>query len=122
MKQSVHLGEFALAALAGEMDRGPEADLAGHVVSAIRLYLNDRSTDQPGWPYPGFLPEGGEGDGVEVELDIEERLWRAFVEEAGGQEVTVSQLASHAAFYYAAGLSSGRFTQRIADDLEGEGT
>ena len=34
------------------------------------------------------------------------------------QEVTVEQLAEHAAFYFAAELDAGRVTERILDDLE----
>lgn len=119
MKQSVNLGELALAALAGEGGKGPEAVLARRLVSAIRLYLNDRDSDRPGWPYPDSLPAMGKIGEERLELDVEKDLWRAFELEAGRQKVSVSQLASHAALYYAAELSSGRLTQGIADNLEG---
>lgn len=117
MKQSIYLGEFALAALAGEGERGAGADLPTTVVSAIRLYLNDKDLKRPGWPYPDFLPEKGEGDEVRLELDIEEALWGAFEEEAERQGVSVARLASHVVLYFAAELNSGQLTQRIADDL-----
>lgn len=120
MKQSVHLGEFALAALAGEGERGTEVDLAIILDSAIRFYLNDRGLDRPGWLYPGFLPEK-EVNGV-IELDVEQDLWRGLEEEAGRQGTSVSQLTNHVALYYAAEVSSGRLTQRIADNLDDEVT
>jgi hypothetical protein len=119
MKQPVHLGDLALTALASEGERGPETALASRLVSVIRLYLNDRDPDRPGWPYPGFLPARGKIGEKRLELDVEEDLWRAFELEAGRQGVSVSQLASHAALYYAAELSSGRLTQGIADNLDG---
>jgi hypothetical protein len=119
MKQSVHLGELALAALAGVAEGSSKAVQARRLVSAIRLYLNESDSDRPGWPYPGFLPERGEIGEERLELDVEEDLWRAFEREADRQGVSVSQLASHAALYYAAELSSGRLTQGIGDKLEG---
>lgn len=120
MKQSVYLGELALAALAGAEEGSSEAVLASRFVTAIRVYLNDRDSNRPGSLYPGFLAVKAEADEERLELGIEEDLWRAFEREAGRQGVSVSQLASHAALYYAAELSSGRFTQGIADDLEDE--
>jgi hypothetical protein len=119
MKQSVHLGDLALTALAGEGERGSEAALASRLVSAIRLYLSERDSERPGWPYPGFLPVRGKIGEERLELDVEPGLWRAFEREAGRQGISVSQLASHAALYRAAELSSGRLTQGIADNLEG---
>jgi hypothetical protein len=121
MKQSVHLGDFALTALAGDEGGASEAVLASWLVSAIRLYLSDKDSDRPEWAYPAFLPGRGRIGEKKLELDIDEGLWRAFVEEAGRQKVSVSQLASHAALYYAAELNAGRLTRRIAGNLEGEG-
>jgi hypothetical protein len=121
MKRSVYLGEFALAALAGEGEKGSGTDPALVLASAIRLYLGEREFDRPGWPYPSFLSERGENLEAALELEIEEDLWRAFEAEAGRQGASVPQLTNHAALYYAAELNSGRLTQRVAEDLEGEG-
>jgi hypothetical protein len=120
MKQFVYLGEFALAALAGEKKRGSGPDLTSMLTSAIRLYLDDRGSDRPGWPYPGFLPGTGKIAEVKLELDIEQDLWRALEREAARQQVPVSRLTSHAALYYVAELSAGRLTRHIAGDLESE--
>ncbi len=119
MKQSVHLGELALAALAGAREGISEAVLARRLVSAIRVYLSVRDLERPGWLYPGLLPAGEKAGEEQLELDVEADLWRAFELEARRQGASVSQLASHAALYYAAELSSGRLTQDIADNLEG---
>ncbi len=121
MKRFVYLGEFALAALAGEKKRGSGADLASMLIGAIRLYLNDKGSDRPGWPYPGFLSGTGKIVEVKLEIDIEQDLWRALEREAARQGVLVSRLTSHAALYYVAELSAGRLTQHIAGDLESEG-
>jgi len=121
MKQSVYLGEFALAALAGAEERSSEAVLASRLVNAIRLYLGDRDSDRPGWGYPGFLPERSESRETKLDIDVEEGLWRDFAEEAERQGASVSHLASHAALYYAAESSSGRLTRRIVDDLGDDG-
>lgn len=119
MKQSVYLGELALAALAGAEEGSSEAVLASRQVTAMRVYLKGRDSDRPGWLYPDLLPVKTEIGEEPLELGLEEDLWRAFEREADRQGVSVSQLASHAALYYAAELSSGRLTQGIADDLEG---
>jgi hypothetical protein len=120
MKQVVHLGEFAREALTGGKE-GAEVVLTTSLVSAIRVYLSDRDSDHPGWPYPGFLPPREGIDEVKLELDVEDDLWRVFEEEAGRQEISVSRLASHAALYYAAELNAGRLTQRIVNGVEDEG-
>lgn len=120
MKQAVRLGGFASGALTGVDERCSEAVLRSRLVSAIRFYLNQRDSGQPGWPYPRFIPGTGKSDEVKLELDVEADLWRAFEEEAVRQGVSVSQLASHAVLYYAAERDAGRFARRIADGLEDE--
>lgn len=120
MKQSVYLGEFALSALAGEGAKGPGADPAANLLSAIRVYLSDANRGHPGWSVPESLAESASASEIRLELDIDEGLWAALVAEAAEQGVSPSRLAGHASLYYAAELSSGRLTQRIAEDLDRE--
>ena len=83
------------------------------------MYLSDSGSDKPGWRYPDALREASP-DEVELELSLDQGLWRALKAEAGEQGVSVSQLAGHAALYYAAELDAGRITRRILDAVEAE--
>jgi hypothetical protein len=120
MRQSVYLGEFALSALAGEGIKGSEADPAANLVSAIRVYLSDANRGHPGWSVPESPAESAGASEVRLELDVDEDLWVALEAEAARQEVSPSRLAGHASLYYAAELSSGRLTRRIAEELDHE--
>jgi len=93
--------------------------LPSRLLRALRLYLLDKDLARPGWAYPVALPERNGGQ-VELELSVDEDLWRQFEQEAGRQGVTTSTLASHAALYYASEVDAGRITQRILDQIEGE--
>jgi hypothetical protein len=117
---TLHLSKFSFEALAGDEGQGSEQENAARLVRAFRLYLEDRDSNQPGWAYPRFL-RGEETAGLELELVVEEDLLCALEEEAGRQGVSVSQMAGHAAFYYAAELNAGRLTQRILNELENDG-
>jgi hypothetical protein len=110
---AVAISDLAAEALASG---GGEAALG--MESALRCYLGDRDADRAAWPYPSFL-RGTEtlGD-VRVELTVPEGLWDEFEAEAARQDVTLDQLAEHAAFYLAAEMEAGRVTQRILDDPE----
>src|ERR1700760_2426480 len=83
------------------------------VLRVIRFYLKERGSGGPGWSYPDLLREGSPEEEVEVELDIEDSLWRDVRLEAARQHVSVTQLLEHAALYYAAELDAGRLTERI---------
>jgi hypothetical protein len=115
---SVVLSEFAFEALTRD-----QADAAAptRMEGALRCYLGDRDVARAAWPYPGFLRGSEPQRDVEVELEVAEDLWRDFTEEASRQDVSVEQLAEHAAFYFAAELDAGRVTQRILDDLDSSG-
>jgi hypothetical protein len=123
MKRSLtlRLSKFSLEALAGEQGQRSK-QVQAKLARAVRLYLDDRDSGRPGWVYPGFLRDK-EASEVELELVADEGLLRALEEEAGKQGVSVSQMAGHAALYYAAELNAGHLTQRILDDLgdDGEG-
>jgi hypothetical protein len=112
------LSAFAFEALTRER---AAAAASARMEGALRCYLGDRGVDRPAWPYPGFLRGSEPQRDVEVELEVAEDLWRDFSEEASRQDVTVEQLAEHAAFYFAAEMDAGRVTQRILDDLESNG-
>ena len=97
---------------------GARSRLPTRLESALRCYLGDRGTDRPAWPYPGFLRGSEPQRDVEMEFEVPADLWGEFSEEADKQEVTVEQLAEHAAFYFAAELDAGRVTERILADLD----
>ncbi len=114
---SVRLSQLAFEALAGEEPSGsPRAPV--RTESAVRIYLNDKGSERPAWPYPGFLRGSDTQEDVELELQINPDLWLQFEAEAERQGVSTQQLLEHAAFYFAAELNAGRITQRILDDLE----
>jgi hypothetical protein len=112
---SLSLSQLAFDALVGEEgDRSVPMGLE----SAVRSYLGDRETDRPAWAYPGFLRGSESQQEVEIEVEVPADLWDAFAAEAAKQEVSVDQLAEHAAFYFAAELDAGRVTERILADLD----
>ncbi len=107
---------LAVEALAGkgELDR----ERAGRQLqNAVRFYLGDRDSDRPAWPYPSFLRGSEVQEDLEIPLELDDDLRRAFAGEAAAQGVSAQQLAEHAAFYLAAETDAGRVTQRILDDL-----
>lgn len=112
----VRLGAFAGGMLAWkhQRDAGPGAEPSSDdVLRVIRFYLKERGSGGAGWSYPDLLREGSPEEEVEVELDIEDSLWREVRLEAARQHVSVTQLLEHAALYYAAELDAGRLTERI---------
>jgi hypothetical protein len=114
VRHSVHLSEFACRAIAGEGDADRVSTM---VASAIRCYMDSRDSAGAGWSYPSFSQESEQGAGVEVQLGLDDDLWRSFEEEAERQGVSVQQLAVHATLWFAAEIDAGRITQRIVDDL-----
>jgi hypothetical protein len=98
-------------------EAGSEVQSSVRVESALRCYLGDKGADRPAWPFPSFLRAAETQGDRGVELDVDERLWRDFEAEASAQEISVDQLAEHAAFYFAAEANAGRLTERILEDL-----
>jgi hypothetical protein len=119
----VRLGTFAAEALT---DHRSVTTTAGNdnratvegVLKALRYYLKDKNASAPGWAYPDILRRHKPGDELELELEMDESLWRAFKSEAKQQEVTARQLLEHAVMYYVAALDEGQITRRILDKLE----
>lgn len=115
---TLSLSQLAFEALSEGEASGSKRRAELRIEAAIRFYLRDRGGGQPAWPYPAFLRGSEVREEVELRLGIEQKLWREFEAEAERQDVSVQQLAEHAAFYLAAELDAGRITQRILDDLE----
>ncbi|HKF82708.1 MAG TPA: hypothetical protein VKB23_07090 [Solirubrobacterales bacterium] len=110
----------AISDLAAEALTSGGGEAALGMESALRCYLGDRDADRPAWPYPSFL-RGTETPGdVRIELAVPVSLWTEFEAEAARQDVTLDQLAEHAAFYLAAEIEAGRVTERILDGPEAE--
>jgi hypothetical protein len=117
----IKLGAFAGGMLAWKHQRsagsGDSAEPSSDdVLRVIRFYLKEKGRGGTGWSYPDLLREGQPGEEIEVELDVEDSLWREVRIEAARQQVTVTQLLEHAALYYAAELDAGRLTERILDE------
>jgi hypothetical protein len=118
---NIRLGRFAFEALAGGLENGSRQYAPVRMAAAVRCYLGDRGRKRPGWAYPPFLLSEEEKRGeMELEVSIEDELWRSFEDEAGRQGVSVGQMSEHAALYLAAEVNAGRITQRILDDLAPE--
>ena len=117
MKRSVavHLSDFSRHILTGG-DRGGE-DGAARLEQAVRVYLHDRESAQPGWSIPSRLSDRRSSE-TELRLEVDERLWLELEGEAAEYGVSVSQMAAQAILYYAAELDSGRITKRILEDLD----
>lgn len=118
---TIRLGALASEALTGgpknaipsSFDTEPRPD---DVLRAIRFYLNDEDSGGAGWRYPEFLRTTGLGGKVDLELCIEDSLWRSLKKAAENQGVSIEQLVEHAALYYAAELDAGHVTERMLGD------
>ncbi len=111
----VRLGALAAEALSGK-DGGASDPDPDDVLRAIGFYLDDKDASGDGWRYPEFLRGGGLRGKVDVELSVENSLWRSLKNEAESQGVSVEQLVDHAALYYAAELDAGHVTERMLGD------
>lgn len=117
----IRLGAFAGGMLAWKQQRDagsvddaqPSSD---DILKVIRFYLKEKGTGGTGWSYPHLLRQGNPEEEVEVELEIDDAVWREMRAEASSQRVTITQLLEHAALYYAAELDAGRLTERILDE------
>lgn len=117
----IKLGAFAGGMLAWKHQRDAGSDdgvlpNSDDVLKVIRFYLKEKGSGGTGWSYPDLLRAGSPEEEVEVELEIEDALWREMRAEASRQRVSVTQLLEHAALYYAAELDAGRLTERILDE------
>ncbi len=119
MRQSVdvELSEFAVQALEGEEGGEPER-VPARLVRAILYYLSERGSGRAEWTYPAFMRDTKPSKVVELELNVDEKLWSSLEEEAARQGVSTQQMLGHAALFLAADVNSGRFTERILDGIE----
>lgn len=112
---TLRLAHFPVEVLVGA--EGGSADrLRRALLRAIRLYLTDSGADRPGWAYPDFLRGKEPRGGIEIELTIDENLRDALEDEAARQGVSITQLAGHAALYYAAELEAGNIPRRMLEE------
>jgi hypothetical protein len=123
IRRSVVLRVSALCAevLGGKKAKGSKQDPTT-LERALRFYLGNRGSGQPGWVYPTFLRDEIGTREVDLELEVDNGLWRAFRKEAARQDVSDSKLAAHAVLYYAAELDAGRIAQRIVDAVKEDET
>jgi hypothetical protein len=121
MKRSVtiSLGEFAFEALADKNGTGSE-HVPARLSRAIRCYLEDADAGPTGWRHPAFAPPLPTAERTQVEMSVDEEVWRALAEEAESQGISIEQMVDHAALYFAAELDTGRITERILEDLDDE--
>jgi hypothetical protein len=119
VKRSVKvcLGTFASKVLAVE-GRNDGESVPASVEQAIRCYLNGKTSRGPGWSYPAFLRGRSPHQEVELQLSVEDSLWRSLEEEAEHQDVSSQQMLEHAVIYFAAEVDAGRMTERILDELD----
>jgi hypothetical protein len=114
---TVSLGRLASQAIGGgEIDGNSQ--MSSRAARAIRCYLSARGSGGAGWQYPSFLDQRRGGEGIRLELSIEEGLWRSLEEEAEHQDIGVSKMLEHAVLYFAAEVDAGRFAERILDELD----
>ncbi len=111
---NVILGEISLRALRGESNT-EATSLGPPLALAIRYYLTEKDA-APGWAYPRFRRELIEGEGVRVQITIDEAPWEALEREADRQGVSAERLAEHAALYFAAHLETGRIGRSVLED------
>jgi hypothetical protein len=119
VKMVVSLGGVAVKALESDEAFGQQ-DASVSVARAIRCYLNDIKSGAPGWSYPAFLRRGGSEGQVELDLSIDDALWRSLEKEAERQKVSTPQMLEHAVLYFAAEVDAGRITERILAELDEE--
>jgi len=86
----IRLGAFAGGMLAWKHQRdtgsGHNAEPSSDdVVKVIRFYLKEKGSGGASWSYPDLLREGSPEEEVEVELDIEDSLWREMRAEAASE-------------------------------------
>ena len=112
---NVILGEISLRALRGESN-SESSSIGTALALAIRYYLTEKDTYAPGWAYPRFRRELIEGEGVRVQITIDDAPWEALQREADRQGVSAERLAEHAALYFAAHLETGRIGRSVLDE------
>jgi hypothetical protein len=114
---TVSLGRLASQAIGGGASNRDD-QMSSRASRAIRCYLSARGSGAAGWSYPSFLDEHRGGEGIRLELRIEDGLWRSLEEEAERQHISAPQMLEHAVLYFAAEVDAGRVAERILDELD----
>jgi hypothetical protein len=111
----LHLGEFTIYALEGE--EGPTSNrVRANAKRALRYYRAERDSGRPDWRSPDFLPRAVDDETIELEIELDDVLWRWLEREAAEQGVQLERLAEHAVLYFAADLDAGRLSpERLAE-------
>lgn len=104
----IGFGVFCLQAVREACDPDPTG-ISPRVAQAVRLFLERGGlSESPGWTYPSFLvAPDREHPAAEIEVEIEDSVWRAFSEEAERLGVSPSLLARHAILCLAADSDRG---------------
>jgi hypothetical protein len=87
--------------------------------SAVAYYLGQDWGDRSPWPVPQFL-DGPPAKGDRLRIDIDDGTWRALVDAAAAQGVSLESLAEHAVLFYVADLESGRVAKGLERTLADE--
>jgi len=87
--------------------------------SAVAYYLSEDAEDRPAWRVPHFL-EGQPAKGRRSRFDVDYGTWRALVDAAAAQEVSLESLARHALLFYVADLERGRVAKALERTLADE--
>lgn len=89
------------------------------VRTAIAYYLSEADADRRAWRVPEFL-EGRPAKGARLRIELDDATWRALVDAAAAQGVSVGRLARHALLFYVADLESGRVARALERTLADE--
>ncbi len=92
-------------------------DLARRRATAVAYFMAERDPARPGWAYPDFRRQYGDGPRTRCEVAIDGDLWARFRSEAERQRVTSDELLEHALLYLAAGEDSGALAERLGRGL-----
>jgi hypothetical protein len=91
------------------------------VRTAALYYLADKDAERPTWPVPRFASarRAPNGNTATVRIKLDEETWKAVVQEADRQRVSVERLVEHATLYFLANFDSGRIAGHL-DEMLGD--
>jgi hypothetical protein len=115
---TVHLGRLASQAI-GVREKNGNGHASSSAAKAIRCYLGAKQSRTSGWSYPSFLDRRRADEDVELQLDLDDELWKSLEREAENQKISAEQMLEHAVLYFAAEGDAGRIAERILEDLGG---
>jgi hypothetical protein len=105
-----------------------QAEAAGLSVAAVLrysalYYISERDPGRLAWRVPRFArtspaDDTGDEELLEVTLDLDEHVWCSLEAESVRQEVPLTQLLKHAAFFFVSDLALGRVPAHLLGDHE----